>query len=111
MWQWLWLVIGGGVGWGVIELDRLTYLKQWGLTFRTSLVAVAWVVMAVFAVSSSGSRWSEGLVLGVGLHLVYEFWRGRLIWPVKREVSETEQRIFGYGLTVAWIILAIWAVL
>mgnify|MGYP001559795231 CR=1 FL=1 len=106
---WLWLIIGGLVGWGVIELDRLNYLKQWGLKFRTSLVAGAWVVMAVFAVSSSASRWTTGLVLGVGLHLVYEYWQSRLIWPVKREVSETEQKIFGVGLTLVWIILTLWA--
>ena len=107
--SWGWLIVGGIVGWGLIELDRLRYVQQWGLKLRTNLVAAAWIIVAVFAISSSGSRWAAGLVLGVGLHLVYEFWRGRLIWPVKRQVSETEQKVFGYALTIVWIILAIWA--
>lgn len=108
--DWLWLIIGGVVGWGLIELDKLNYFKQWGLSFRTSLAAGAWVIIAIFAISSGGGRWASGLVLGLGLHLVVEFWRGRLVWPIKRPVSATEQKLFGYGLTLAWVILAAWAI-
>lgn len=97
------------VGWFLVELDRLAYFKQWELKLRTSLAAAVWVAVAVFAISSGGGRWASGLVLGVGLHLVVEFWRGRLIWPIKREVGATEQKMFGYVLTLVWGILAIWA--
>lgn len=97
---WLWLIIGGVVGWGLIELDRLSYFKQLGLVWRTQLAAIVWLVVAVFAISSSGSRWASGLVLGVGLHLTYDFWRGKLVAP----------QWFGVGLTLVWGILVLWAI-
>lgn len=108
IWEWVKFLLGGVIGWELIELERLAYFKQWGLIFRSSLVAGAWVIIAIFAISSGGGRWASGLVLGLGLHLVVEFWRGQLVWPVKRQVSETEQKIFGYGLTLIWIILVVW---
>ena len=98
--NWVWLGLGGIVGWFLLELDRLAYFKQWELKFRTSLAAAAWVVVAVFAISSSGSTWASGLVLGVGLHLTYDFWQGKLVAP----------KWFGYGLAVAWVILVLWAI-
>ena len=97
---WLWLVIGGLVGWAVLELDRLAYFKQLGLVWRTQLAAMVWLVVAVFAISSSGSSWASGLVLGVGLHLTYDFWRGKLVAP----------KWFGYGLAVMWVILMLWTI-
>lgn len=100
IWEWVKFLLGGVIGWGLIELERLAYFRQLGLVWRTRLAAIAWVPVAVFAISSGGSRWSSGLVLGVGAHFVYDSWRGKL----------AVSRLFRYGLTLAWVTLAVWAI-
>ncbi len=80
--------------------------EQVKLTTRSAVFVMAWMPLALFAVTSTGSLFAEGLVMGLGLHILYDLWRDqqldpralnkKLFWQVKREVSMEEQKKFLY---------------
>ena len=87
----------------------MTWLGVVGRVLRTALVAVVWVPLAVFTLTSSGSRLAQLLVMGLGLYLVIDFWvkerrspevlHQQLFWPIKRTVSERERKLFLFLFT------------
>jgi len=78
--------------------------EQTELTFRSAVFQIIWLILALFTITSSPSIFSRGLVLGLGLHLLYDEWkdycqspeklRSWLFWQIKRPVSLSEQRLF-----------------
>lgn len=90
---------------------------QLKLTTRSVLFALAWMLLALFAVTSTGSGFAGGLLMGLGLHMLYDFWRDeqldpvalnkKLFWQVKREISLEEQKKFLYFFTGAFIIMTL----
>lgn len=91
--------------------------EQVKLTTRSALFILAWIPLTLFAVTSTGSLFAEGLVMGLGLHVLYDLWRDqqlnpaalnkKLFWQVKREVSLEEQKKFLYFFTGAFIIMTL----
>lgn len=122
------LVMGVGLtmGIGLLWLDE-RFGPQWynettthSLITRTPLFWLAYVPLAVFVTTSSGSALGTGLVLGIGLLLWVEMvqlyksptaFSHRFLQQVKRHMSETEihqlvivaSGVLGYLLlTVLW---------
>jgi len=102
---------------GALELLHMRRGEQGKLSFRSFLFVVAWVPLALFALTSTGEVFAEALVMGLGLHLVYDFWRDqqenaevlnqRLFWQVKRVVSLKEQKIFLWGFSAVFVGLSL----
>jgi len=76
--------------------------EQVQLAMNNVLFLGAWVVLALFLMTSSLSLLAQGLILGVGLNLVLgikedwsdkEYLMGKLFWPIKRKVSEDELKV------------------
>src|SRR3989344_5924665 len=55
--------------------------EQAKLTTRSAIFVMAWMPLALFAVTSTGSLFAEGLVMGLGLHMLYDLWRDQQIDP------------------------------
>jgi len=79
------------------------------LTFRSVLFQAAWVVLAVFALTSVASIFGKAMVIGLGLRILYEEWRDFLkdketlkrwlFWQIKREISNEELKWYLYIMT------------
>ena len=87
--------------------------EQRYLLVMSVIFAAMWVPIALFVVTSTGSLFATGMILGIGLRLSYDLISGlshinllkwRLFWPVKKEFSDEETRgvVAGFGL---WFIL------
>lgn len=75
--------------------------EQLHLASRSVLFLGAWVVLALFVLTSSVSWLAKGMVMGIGLRVVYEIvlhWNNlpllqqRIFWQVKREIDFSEVR-------------------
>lgn len=100
-----------------LELVHRRREEQQKLVFRSFLFAAVWVPLALFAVTSSAGLYGSALVMGVGLHLIYDFWRDqqidvqmlnkKLFWQVKRVVTQKEQKWFLYLFSGAFVWLTL----
>ena len=79
----------------------------------------AWVPVALFVMTSTGNMLATGLVMGIGLHLLFEVWmdwadlerlRKWLFWPIRRYVRDSEVKgvvvmytVFFTGLSLSLI--------
>lgn len=89
------------------------------LTTRSALFQVAWVVLAVFTLTSIAGWFGKMLVMGLGLHILVDEWQEYLkdkivlkkwlFWQVQREVSNVELKWYLYGMTglFAWLTLVL----
>jgi len=90
------------------------------LTFRSVLFQVAWVVLAVFALTSVASIFGKAMVIGLGLRILYGEWRDYLkdkktlkrwlFWQIKREISNEELKWYLYVMTgifvwLTWLLI------
>ena len=90
--------------------------EQDKLAFRSVLFQLAWVGLAFFAVTSTVGLFGKGVVMGVGLHLLYDEWkdylksaellRDWLFWPIKRPVSLKETRAYLWLMTLSFGVLS-----
>lgn len=89
----------------VLVKTNETHLGRFHLTFHNALFQVGFLVMVFWVLSSSNSLFGKGLVMAMLLHLLKdelwsllkkgdEFTRRWLFWPIKREISFQEQKIF-----------------
>lgn len=94
-------------------------LEQVKLAMNNVLFVVGWVGLAVFMVTSSGSELARGVMLGVGLDLVYDmvtdlkqkdYLVSRLFWPVKRRLGWVEARNVMWGVGVVFIVVSLLSV-
>jgi len=82
--------------------------EQVRLSMNNVLFLAVWVALSIFVITSTGKPLAIGMVLGVGLDLVFDLWKdrkrpeylmGRLFWPLRRNIvwSETvlTARVFG----------------
>lgn len=86
------------------------------LTVRSALFQVAWVVLAVFTLTSVPSLFGKALVMGLGLRILIDEWRewfkdknklkNWLFWQIKREVSIDELKWYMYIMTGIYLYLA-----
>lgn len=90
--------------------------EQTRLSFRSFLFVVAWVFLATFALTSTADLLAQGLVMGLGLHVLYDLWRDfgrggdyfsqKVFWQVKRVVTEGEMRWFLYIFSGVFVVLS-----
>jgi len=108
------------------HLERGNYKAAWSLlesrqgeleklTTRSVLFQAAWVVLALFAITSVASMFGKMLVMSLGLRIMVEEWieygrdkqllKQRLFWQIKREVSNRELKWYMYiGTAIfAWL--------
>ena len=100
---------------GVLELVHRRRREQTRLAFRSFLFMVAWVFLALFALTSTAGTYGGALVMGLGLHLVYDLWRDqqmdpkglnqKLFWQVKRAVPMRVQKVFLYLFSGVFVLL------
>jgi len=96
--------------WDLLE-ERIN--DQPRLATRSFLFQSAWVVLALFALTSTASFFGRALVMAVGLKLLIEEWENYLLkgninfvfWQIKREVTLKEQKWF------LWLITGLFGVL
>lgn len=100
-----------------IRLLRDRGHEQQKLTVRSIFFMGAWVPVALFVLTSTGNMLATGLVMGIGLHMLYEVWmdwadldrlRHWLFWPIRRYVNDFEVKgvvvlytIFFTGLSLS----------
>ena len=90
------------------------------LTTRSVLFQSAWVVLALFAITSVAGWFGKALVMCVGLRTLYDNWQEYLVdrlklkqglfWQVKREMSDQELKWYMYGMSgvflwLSWLIV------
>jgi hypothetical protein len=104
---------------GLVEWLKflLTFKGPQHLALRSFLFQISWLVLALFALTSSNSYLGKGVVIGLGLHLLLENWQmqicfpqilnTRLFWQIKRPVSLEEQKHFLYLFTGLFAILSV----
>jgi len=111
-------------------IKKKNYKAAWGLvnkrggemgklTTRSAMFQVAWVVLALFAITSVGSMFGRVLVMGLGLRMLWENWEGyrtnrpnlkkQLFWQVKREITNDELKWYVYVMSgvFAWLTLVL----
>jgi len=103
--RWAWQTLGQRKG------------EQTRLTFHSALFQVVWLVLAVFAITSTSALFGKGVVMGLGLHLLLNEWRDYiaspdrlrqwLFWQIKREVPAKEAKIFLWVMTGAVALLTL----
>lgn len=91
--------------------------EQTQLAFRSFLFVVAWILLASFALTTTADLLAQGVVMGLGLHILTDLWRDwrrggvayfsqKVFWQVKRKVSEREMRLFLYVFTGVFVVLS-----
>ena len=92
--------------------------EQKNLVFRSALFQTVWLILAFFALSSTTFLLGKGLVLGLGLHLLFDEWkdvrlkglpflRDWLFWQIKRKVSLKEAKLFLWLMTGLFFFLTL----
>ena len=81
------------------------------------LFHLAWVVVAIFTVTSTNVSFGRGLVMGLGFGLLLNAWqkyqtswevmRSQTFWQIKRVVSNTETKYYLYFITGLFLLLTI----
>lgn len=88
--------------------------EQKDLVMRSFLFLLVWVVMAFFTVTSVNSQFARGMMLGIGIHLIFDFlydyfWdKPRFtswFWQIKREISQEEQLWIVWAMGLIFLIL------
>lgn len=104
---------------GVIKALAQAETLQEKLLTRSTLFLIVYVLMTIFVMTSTGSVLGTGIMLGMGLHYTYDFWRysrtpekfaKQYLWQVKRTISEREVRGFVLVWTVVFIGLSLTAI-
>lgn len=100
-----------------VETINLRRGEQTKLTTRSFLFVVAWVFLATFALTTTADFLAQGVVMGLGLHLLSDLWRDwrrgqeyfaqKVFWQIKRRVSEREMRIFLYVFLGVFVLLSL----
>lgn len=94
------------VGWRLLE-QRQGEMEE--LTLRSALFQIAWVILALFALTSTASIFGKALVMGLGGRILLEEWQGYLsdkqtlkrllFWQIKRQISNQELQWYLYVIT------------
>ena len=86
--------------------------EQIHLTVRSIFFMGAWVPVALYIITSTGNMLAVGLVMGIGLKMLYDVWvdwsdldkiRQWLFWPIKRRMSDGEVKGVVVGYTVLFV--------
>lgn len=101
---------------GVIKTLAQAETLQEKLLTRSALFLAVYVLLTVFVLTSTGSVFGIGMMLGMGLHFTYDFWRysrdpqrfsQQYLWQIKRTFTAKDIRNFVIGWTVLFIFLSL----
>jgi len=101
---------------GVVKALVQAETLQEKLLTRSTLFLIVYLLMTVFVLTSTGSVIGIGLMLGMGLHYTYDFWRysrftekftKQYLWQIKRSFTDREIRGFVVGWTVFFVLLTL----
>ncbi|MGB9707028.1 MAG: hypothetical protein ACPLXP_03085, partial [Microgenomates group bacterium] len=95
-----------------LEYLAESYQQRIKLPFHNAVFQIVFYVFCFWVLTSTGSLFGKGLVMAMALHLLKdefhllltgrdELLRRWLFWPVRREVSFGEQKVF---VGVMWLI-------
>lgn len=98
----------------LLEYLAETCSQRRKLTFHNALFQVGFLVFSFWVLTSTGGLFGKGLVMAANLHLLKDefhlFLQGReeelrrwLFWPIKREVSFGEQKVFVVLMTLVFL--------
>lgn len=112
---WYWKEKKYGSALALLDARRL---EQERLVFRSALFMAMWVPLAIFTLTSTGSFFGKGVVMGLMLHILADAWRlqrseprrlhVRLFWMIKRVVTEEERLVFLWVMTLIFIVFSWW---
>jgi hypothetical protein len=101
---------------GVIRALMQAGTLQEKLLTRSIVFFIVYLLLTIFVLTSTGSVGGIGLMLGMGLHYTYDFWRYsrsvdqfrmQYLWQLKRQVSEREIRGFVVGWTAVFVVITL----
>jgi hypothetical protein len=99
-----------------LNLLLLEEYDQKELVARSFLFLVVWTTLAFFAMSSVVNSFARGLVLGIGIHLIfdmiYDYVKDKekfdlWFWQIKRTLEPEEKRWFVIIMSLVFVLLAI----
>lgn len=105
---------------GAIKALAQAESLQEKLLTRSALFLIVYVLLTLFVLTSTGSVFGIGMMLGLGLHYTCDFWRysrdterftKQYFWQVKRSFTAREIRAFVVGWTVFFIVLSLLVVI
>lgn len=97
-------------------LTANTMQKQ--LITRSALFLVAYVALALYIITSTGSAIGIGMILGIGLHYCFDFLlykrdlellRSHFLWQLKREFAQQEVNALFLVICVFFLLLTLLA--
>ena len=100
---------------GVVRLLAENF-EQRQLIMRSFLFLMVWVVLALLTVTSVINPFARGLMLGIGIHLIfdmlYDYFYNKprfdqWFWQIKRELSNQEKQWFVYLILMVFAFLAL----
>lgn len=105
--------------WDGLRLLHARRAEQSRLIVRSVVFMAVWVPMAIFVITSTGSMLASGLVMSIGLHLLYDVLldignvgrlKSWLFWPIQREITDAEVKAVvgvygGFFLLVTWMVV------
>ncbi|KKU87097.1 MAG: hypothetical protein UY18_C0046G0002 [Microgenomates group bacterium GW2011_GWF2_47_9] len=115
--QFLWFVKNKNWGRALSILDTRR-AEQEKLTFRSAIFMGVWVLLALFAITSTSGLFGKGVVMGLMLHILSDAWRmqrmnpdglnRRLFWQIKREFTVEERVVFLFILSAFFGWFSFW---
>ncbi len=89
--------------------------EQKQLASQSFLFQTAWLVLAFFSLTSTAGLFGKALVMAIGFKLLLEEWdeilQGKdlnwLFWQIKRPVSQKEQNLFLYFMSLMFGLLTL----
>lgn len=102
-----------------IEAFSLTVTEranQTNLVMRSALFTGAWIILAIWTMTSVSNVFSRGFIYGIGLHLVFDLWWDYYIdkaskirdwfWQIKRDLSEIEIKQFVFVVGGVFLLIS-----
>lgn len=88
---------------------------QKNLALRSALFQAIWIPLTFFTLTSTASLFGKAVVMGLGLHLLFDEWEdvksGKgiswLFWQIKRQISLKEQKIYLWMMTGAFLVFTL----
>lgn len=90
--------------------------EQRSMIMRSFLFLVVYMVLALLTITSVGSPFGRGFILGIGIHLVFDFVYDYLwetdrfniwFWQIKREFGAEEKRGLAIAIPIVFAFLAV----
>lgn len=86
------------------------------LAMRSALFALVYLVLGFFMLTSSNNNFGRGMVVGLGLHLVFDMLSDFSLdkqrfnlwfWQIKRQLPESEKQVFMFVVVALYMIMAV----